>query len=278
MDGVRNLALFNLIIVSLNFIWILIIDGNSIFGVSLFRAFNLFPTHLTPADFTFKAWLVIAIAMIIVTALMYRETGNEHLNIRSVRKVMRIDYMLILNQLFCGMSMVLKLNQFMIISIIFTVACIITLLIINNRMEIEKLTAHSFTKYFIRLAFGMYTGWLLFVFAFNMVTTFVKAGVVHSETEQFIIDVSILILAFGFAMFYSYLKMLPTVSVAFSWGIFGIIHQNLNHPAYEQHNILILLYVLFGLGSLVSIYNFYRCTIKRAANNVASQTSPPSIP
>jgi len=278
MHGVRNLALFNLIIVSLNFIWILIIDANSFFGVSLFRAFNLFPTHLTPADFTFKAWLIIAMTMIIVTALMYRETGNEHLNMRTVRKVMRIDYMLILNQVFCGMSMVLKLNQYMILSVLFTIACIISLLIINNRMEIEKLTANSFTKYFIRLAFGMYTGWLLFIFTFNIVSTFVKAGVIQSETQQYLVDVTILTITFGMAMYYSFKKMLPTVSVAFTWGIFGVIYQNLNQPAYDEHNILIILYILFGLGTLISMYNFYRCNVKRASNNLAAQASSTSIP
>src|SRR5690606_21995607 len=170
-------------------------------------------------------------------------------------KVMRIDYMLILNQLFCGLSMVLKLNNQMILSVIFTIACIITLLIVNNRVEIEKLTANSFTKYFIRLAFGLYTGWLMFVFAFNVVTTFLKNELVQSETERYMIDLIVLILSFGFAMYYSYIKMLPSVSAAFTWGLFGVIYQNINHPNYQQHNFLIPLYMLFGIGLISSIYN-----------------------
>ncbi|MVZ64844.1 hypothetical protein GQF61_03200 [Sphingobacterium sp. DK4209] len=278
MHGVRSLALFNLIIISINFIWILVVDANSLFGTSLFHAFNVLPTHLTPADFTFKAWLLIAVTMIIVAVLMYRETGNEHLNIRSVRKVMRVDYMLILNQLFCGLSMVLKLNHQMVLSVIFTIACIITILIVNNRVEIEKLTANSFTKYFIRLAFGLYTGWLMFVFAFNVVTTFVKNELVQSETEQYTIDLIFLVLSFGFAMYYSYIKMLPSVSAAFSWGLFGVIYQNINYPNYQQHNILIPLYILFGIGLMISLYNFYRCNSKRTAINLAAQANSTSIP
>ncbi len=278
MHGVRSLALFNLIIISINFIWILIVDANSLFGTSLFHTFHVRPTHLTPADFTFKAWLLIAVTMIIVAVLMYRETGNEHLNMRSVRKVMRIDYMLILNQLFCGLSMVLKLNNQMILSVIFTIACIITLLIVNNRVEIEKLTANSFTKYFIRLAFGLYTGWLMFVFAFNVVTTFLKNELVQSETERYMIDLIVLILSFGFAMYYSYIKMLPSLSAAFTWGLFGVIYQNINHPNYQQYNFLIPLYMLFGIGLISSIYNFYRCNCKRSTTNLPPQANSTSIP
>ncbi len=274
----RKLALLNLLIVCINFTWILYIDSKALFGNSLYRMFSLYPTHLTPAEFTFKIWLMVGFSMMFVSWLMYRETGGQQRNPRMIMKVKKIDYLLILNQLFCGMSMVMKLNEYHIVSVFFSVLCLITLLIINQRLEIHKLTSNSFTKYFIRLSFGLYTGWLLCVFAFNFVTIFVKNGVIESELEQYTIDLGVICLTFAFAMYYSVIKLLPTVSMSFSWGLFGILYQNWKQPAYDNYPILVPLIVLFALGLLASGYIFYRCNIKRVPQKVMEPQNSTSIP
>src|SRR5690606_35548945 len=158
MSGIRTLAILNFLITSINFVWIILLDTYSIFGKSIGSTLEQYPTYLSPADFSQKIWILIAAIMSGATYLMIQSTYKVKISMKTSSNISKLDYFLILNQFFCGMSMILMINNEFMLSLIFSLATLWSILIINKRLNLQKITMYSPTRYFTRLGFSLYTG------------------------------------------------------------------------------------------------------------------------
>jgi len=272
----RTLSFLNLLIVALNFVWIASLENELFFSFSFTDTIELYPSYLTPAKFTYKIWSFIGLIMIIAAYMMYKGSIDNDPNSTTVKKVEKIDYLLILNQLALGLSMTLKHNDYFICSIIFSTVCLISIFTVNRRIQIRRLTSNSITRYFIRLGFGIYTGWIMFVLAFNATTILSKYSIQLGDQLFFYLNVCILILISIAMILYSYFYFLPTVSAVLVWGCYGIYYQiNLN-PISEYYNIKPYTIFAMILGIIFTAYNYYRCSERRKELIVVIQ-EPPSI-
>lgn len=277
MAAPRTLSLLNFLIIVLNFLWIAILDNAILFDFSFTDTIAFYPSYLTPALFTYKIWTFIAIIMIIAAYFMWKGTQESNLSVNTVRKVEKIDYLLILNQLALGLSMTLKHNDYFYSSILFTIVCIITVLRINKNINIRRLTSNSLTRYFIRLGFGVYTGWLIFVFGFNCAVILSKISLQIGEQLFFFLNVALLLLVTLSMIIYSFSNFLPSVSAVLVWGCYGIYYQaNLSNIS-ESHDIKPYLIFAMAIGSIFTAYNYYRCNVRRNEINI-TMGEPPSIP
>ncbi len=268
MAGVRTLSVFNFLIVVLNFLWIAAIENGFIYGYSFSKTFSQYPTYLNPAIFTYKIWTVISILIIVTTYLMYYGTQRVHYNLNTSHKIKKIDYLLILNQLALGLSMVLKHNDLFIGSIICTIICLVTMLIINNRIKIHRISLNSFTRYFIRLGFGVYTGWLMFVLSFNFATLLVKLNLMQNEQLFYYGNIAIILIISIAMLSYSYIKYLPSISIVLVWGIYGIYHQ-LQFSELPATNLVgKILIMIMIIGGFFAVYIFYRCNNRRTSHSL----------
>ncbi len=277
MSGTKSLALLNLIMVTFNFTWIILMDNSFFFGNSINTAIGSYPTYLTPAPITFKIWSFLSANMILVAILMFIASRNESENPRTVLKIQKIGNLLMLNQLFCGLSMVLKMNNQFILSVICSSACLITILMINKRIDIHKLVSNSFIRYFIRLGFGVYTGWMIILMAFNSVILLAKFELVSSSTELFWLNVAVLLITSAYGIYYTITHYLPAVSAVMAWGIFGILLQNIEHPHFINPDMKPYLYVVLMASIGATLYTFYLCNVRRKIQEGINEEFPPSI-
>ncbi|MFZ4263101.1 hypothetical protein ACFRAE_13735 [Sphingobacterium sp. HJSM2_6] len=264
MSAIRLLAIFNFIIVTVNFIWIILLDNQYVYGQTIETAVKKYHNPIAPAIYTYNIWIFIALVMILVSYIMYSSTNKAHLNFKTIRKVQKIDIMLILNQMFCGLSMVLKLNDQFIISVLCSIGCAYTLLVINRRINIRMLTSNSITRYFIRLAFGIYLGWILVVITFNSTLVFNKFLYFLDPSILLGMSVGLLIVLVVFGSYYAIRNLLPSVIVAICWGLYGMIFQIQIDQLETQRIFLPLLYTLLSISVMVTIYSYYLCTSRRA--------------
>ncbi|WP_156306347.1 hypothetical protein [Sphingobacterium endophyticum] len=277
MAAPRTLSLLNFLIVALNFLWIAILENAILFDFTFTDTIAFYPSYLTPAFFTYKIWSFIAISMILAAYFMFRGTQEPHYSSNTIKKVEKIDYLLILNQMALGLSMTLKHNDYFFWSILYTGVCLITVLIINNRIHIQKLTSNSLTRYFIRLGFGVYTGWIMFVFGFNSAVILSKLSLQLGEQQFFFLNVAVLLLVTLAMVIYSYYYFLPSVSAVLVWGCYGVYYQANLSDISDRHDIKPYLIFAMLIGAIFTAYNYYRCNVRRNQINIMME-EPPSIP
>lgn len=276
MAAPRTLSLLNLLIVALNFVWIASLENGYFFNFSFTDTIAFYPSFLTPAKFTYKIWIFVGFIMIMAAYMMYQGSQDTQLNINTVKKVEKIDYLLILNQMALGLSMTLKHNDFFMWSILYSTVSLVTIFMINRRINIKRLTSNSVTRYFIRLGFGVYTGWLMFVLGFNIAAVLSKNSVYIGEELFFYLNVLILVLVTIAMAVYSYYYFLPSVSAVLAWGSYGVYYKFSQNPISDNYDIKPYLIMAMAVGGILTAYNYYRCTVRRRiAANIMEE--PPAI-
>ena len=276
MAAPKTLSLLNLVIVAINFLWIACLENGFLFNYSFTDTIAFYPSYLTPAKFTYKIWTFIAFNMVLAAYLMYVGSQPTNSNENTIRKVQKIDYLLILNQLALGLSMTLKHNDYFYWSILYSCICLYTLILINKRIQIKKLTSNSFTRYFIRLGFGVYTGWLIFVLGFNSAIILSKLSLSLGDHLFFYLNLGILTILSIVMLTYSYYNYLPSVSAVLAWGCYGVYDQSKTNPISQNFDLGPYLLIAMGLAVISTAIVYYRCSIRRKQIPLIIQ-DPPTI-
>ncbi|SRR5690606_16518191 len=276
MAAPKTLSFLNLVMVALNFLWIACLENGLLFSFSFTDTIAFYPSYLTPAKFAYQIWNFIAFNMVLATYMMYVGTQKNSLNENVVKKVQKIDYLLILNQMALGLSMTLKQNDYFYWSLLYSIICLISVMLINKRIQIQRLTTNSFTRYFIRLGFGVFTGWLMFVIGFNFAVILVKLSPSIGDPLFFYLNLFALAITCACMLAYSYYNYLPSVSAVLAWGSYGAYVENKQDPLPTQYDILPFLIISMILGLIFTAFNYYRCTVRRKMLSITIQ-EPPSI-
>jgi len=260
MSAIRTLAILNFLITCINFTWIILIDNYAVFGQSISSTLDKYPTYLSPVDFSHKIWVLIAAIMTTATYLMFHSTHKVSRSMKTIRNISKIDHLLILNQFFCGMSLVFMLNNSFVISLIFMIATLLTIIIINKRLELHKITMYSFTRYFTRLGFSLYTGWIIVVIIYTISILCGKFSYSLSNPNiAYTFNIIILVSFSAAALFYAFKYSFPAVSSALTWGIFCVAFKQETSHYYQYPGMKYWLYTIFALAVLFTLINYYRC-------------------
>ena len=259
MSAIRTLAILNFLITSINFTWIILIDSYALFGQSLSSTLDQNPTYLSPADFSQKIWILIAAIMSTATYLMAYSTYKLHSSMKTTKNVFKLNYLLIMNQFFCGMSMVFMINDELLVSLLFSLATLWSLLVINKRLDLHKITMYSHTRYFTRLGFSLYTGWIIVMIMYTFPLLYRQFNISLNQPLIYNLNMAILIGLSGATLYYAFKYSFPAVSSALSWGIFCIIFKQQFSAYYPYPETKYWLYFVFLLAAIFTLINFYRC-------------------
>lgn len=251
MRSVHRIAFQNLLFITINFLWIILIDNNKIYGSTMYETFDKHWSYLTPHVFTFNIWKVISL-LLVLTAIMYciilqRE---EEENSLLAEQLDRSGNWMLINQLFLGLSMVLKLNEHLTLAFICSLATYYTLNKLNYMFKIRESHNPAFIHILTRTSLGIYSGWFIYILGYNGIPLInILLGIEPTHAITFYASILYLILSFGYIMYKSILCRLPAVLIGYTIGVLGAYYYNLSHvldrpyTAYMHYTLLVILTV-----------------------------------
>ena len=256
MRNSKQLAILNFIFVVLNLTWILIIDRQKLFGKSIYDTFIGNWTYLTPHKYTFFIWSLVSICLIITHGAFINSLKNAETSDHISEKVNNTGFLIMLNQVLLGMSMVTKLNDNIEISLLFTFGTLITLLTINKRLRIFRNPGQSIVDYISRISYGLYTGWLIYVALFNS-ASYLYTLIDVSMYSKFMISILSASTLFAIILIKSFKRKLPSYIFGYSFGLMGAysnVYEGSYTPDYANEFLIIFqLLVFIMIGSCVYI-------------------------
>lgn len=239
MRSANKAAFLNLIYIIINFVWLVIVDNKKIFGTSLYETFYQNWSYLTPHYATFEIWKVIAICFV-TTALFYcillrRERDEDR---ALAEQISSSENWIIYNQLFLGLSIVLKVNNYLTVALLFTIATFYTLNKLNYIFKIRDYKNPTAIHIFTRTSMGLYSGWLVYLMGFNGLPVLSHLFKMRGdETIFFILALIFLLVSFSFILYKAIICILPALLVGYTAGVLGSYFYNIqsqNTDIYHQ--------------------------------------------
>jgi len=258
MKSAHQLAFLNLLFIIINSFWIIIVDDKRIFGLSIYDTFFNNWSYLTPHVATFNIWKIIILTLVL-TAVMYcivlkREYPED---MPLAQKIEAADNWIIINQLLLGISMVLKMNNYLIPAYIFTIGTYYTLNKLNIIFKIRDDKNPSFVHVFTRTSLGLYSGWFVYLLGFNGIPTLSSMLNISSDHPVFFyLAILFLLGSFCFLLYKSLECNLPAIMVGYTTGILGSYYYNISH-GQEGVYYLIMRYAFLGILILAIAMIFY---------------------
>lgn len=254
MRSVHRIAFQNLLFITINFLWIILIDNNRIYGATIYEIFHINWSYLTPHAYTFNIWKIISL-LSVLTALMYcivlkREEEDNTLLVEQIRKA---GNWVVINQLLLGISMVFKVNHQLILSYLFSIGTFYSLSKLNYIFKIRDNTNPAFIHILTRTTMGIYSGWFVYLTGFNGIPVILKVLKIEVLSDfNFYASIVILLFTFGFILYKSILCRLPALLLGYTIGILGAYFYNLENggdKAYStimHYTFLIILTIAIG--------------------------------
>lgn len=238
MRSAHQIAFLNLLFIVINCFWIIIVDDKKIYGLSIYDTFSTNWSYLTPHVDTFNIWKIITIVLVLAAIfyciILKRENDEDAPLAQQVEK--SGNWMLV-NQLFLGMSMVFKLNNFLIIAYLCSIGTYYSLNKLNLIFKIRDTENPSFIHIFTRTSLGLYSGWFVYLLGFNGIPTINKfLRLPADHLLLFILSILFLLGSFSFIWYKTMLCKLPAILVGYTAGVLGSYFYNI------QANIGTLLY------------------------------------
>lgn len=258
MKSAHQLAFLNLLFIIINSFWIIIVDDKKIYGLPIYDTFFDNWSFLTPHVATFNIWKIIIVTLVF-TAVLYcivlkREYAED---IPLAQKIEEAGNLMILNQLLLGISMVLKVNNYLIVAYIFTIATYYTLHKLNIIFSIRDHKNPSFVHVFTRTSLGLYSGWFVYLLGFNGIPTL--SSMFNERADHpvfFYVAILFLIGSFCFTLYKSFVCNLPAIIVGYTAGILGSYYYNVSQGKEDVYYI-IMRYSFLTLLILAILTIFY---------------------
>lgn len=264
MKSAHQIAFLNLLFIILNCFWILIVDDKKIYGLSIYDTFSTNWSYLTPHVDTFNIWKIITIVLVL-TAIFYcillKRENDEDTPL--AQQVEQSGNWMLINQLFLGMSMVFKLNNFLLIAYICSIVTYYSLHKLNLIFKIRDTENPSFIHIFTRTSLGLYSGWFVYLLGFNGIPTITKIlRLPPGHTMLFLLSLLFLIGSFSFILYKAMRCKLPAILVGYGAGVLGSYFYNIQANIGTLPND-IMRYSFIGVLSLTVISIVYLIYQKR---------------
>lgn len=261
MKSAHQIAFLNLVFITINFLWIIVVDDKKIYGLSIYDTFSHNWSYLSPHIATFNIWKVIGICLVL-TGIFYciilkRENAEDA---PLANQVIKSGNWMIANQLFLGISMVFKMNNLLVLAYLCSLATYYCLNKLNFIFKIRDNNNPAFIHIFTRTSLGLYSGWFVYLLGFNGVPTLSRMLQMPSEhTLFFFASLIFLVGSFGFIWYKTMICKLPAILVGYSVGVLGSFYYNVfGNSATLYHTImrygLIVILVISILSILYLLY------------------------
>jgi hypothetical protein len=258
MKSAHQLAFLNLLFIIVNSFWIIIVDDKKIYGLSVYNTFFNNWSYLTPHVATFNIWKIITVTLAL-TAVLYciilkREYAED---MPLAQKIEAAGNWMIMNQLLLGISMILKVNNYLIAAFIFTIGTYYTLDKLNIIFKIRDDKNQSFVHVFTRTSMGLYSGWFVYLLGFNGIPTL--SSMLNERADHpvfFYLAILFLIGSFCFLLYKALLCNLPAIMVGYAAGILGSYYYNVSQ-GQDSVYYLIMRYSLLSILILAILTIFY---------------------
>jgi hypothetical protein len=260
MKSAKQIAFLNLLFIVINCFWIIIIDDKKVYGLSIYETFSTNWSYLTPHISTFNIWKVITIGLVL-TAVFYcillkRESEEDAPLAQQIEKS---GNWMIINQLFLGMSMVFKVNNYLLIAYLCSLVTYYSLVKLNMIFSIRDVDNPTYIHIFTRTSLGLYSGWFVYLLGFNGVPTLNKILRLPADHDiLFYLALIFVLTSFGFIWYKAMLCKLPAILVGYSTGILGSYYynmqseiSNLNHTMMRYTFVLILFWSICTVVYLI---------------------------
>ncbi|MCA5003953.1 hypothetical protein [Sphingobacterium bovistauri] len=249
MKSAHQIAFLNLVFIIINSFWIIIIDTKKIYGFSIYDTFFNNWSYLTPHIDTFNIWKIITVTLAL-TAVLYclvlKREYDEDLPL--AQKIEKSGNWMILNQLLLGLSMVLKLNNYLVLAYLFTIGTFYSLVKLNYIFKIRDDKNPSFVHVFTRTSLGFYSGWYVYLLGFNGIPTLGRLLKQPSDQPLFFyLSLLFVISSFSYILYKAVLCNLPAILVGYSAGILGAYYYNINSNKEDIYHLIMRYTFLIAL-------------------------------
>lgn len=232
MKSANQIAFLNLLFIVINCFWILILDEKKVFGNSIYETFSSNWSYLTPHLTTFNIWKIIAIVMVLTAVFYCMTLSNEKEDNKELAsQVQKSGNLMIANQLFLGISMVLKLNGYLVLAYLCSIATIVSLTKLNKIFNINNHTNLSYIHLFTRISLGIYTGWLVYLLGFNGLPTLNKLlRIPNDHSLFFYLALVFLVCSFIYILCMTMKSKLSAILIGYAVGVIGTYYQIIHNP------------------------------------------------
>ena len=240
MTNAKQTAFLNLLFIIINCCWILIIDSNKLYGISIYETFSHNWSYLSPHIATFNIWKVITIALV-VAGIFYCILLNkeEELDEALINKIDASGYWMITNQLLLGLSMVFKLNDCLFIAYLCSIGTYYSLTRLNIIFRIRDFKDSSIIHMFTRISLGIYSGWFTYLLAFNGISTLSNLfDLPSNHTLYFYVSMILLVGTFIFITYKTLLCNLPAILAGYNVGVLGSYYFNLTSRNVNEFQLI----------------------------------------
>ena len=250
----------NAILNFIAFIGVLIINALAVIlpinGITTAELSDSYPNLFVPAGVTFSIWGVIYLLLLIYSIYQLRIAFST--NEKEVTVVEKIGYLFFISSI-GNMAWILAWQyKHVILSIVIMLIFLVSLIMLYEKLKIERKSGNKKIKYMICLPFSIYLGWLSIATIAN-----ITAALVYIKWDGFGINpvvwtVIVIIVGILLGLIFVYRNKDIYYAMVVDWALLGIY---IKRSAQATDSTKIIIWVaVFGMIILTSgiIYQIYK--------------------
>lgn len=234
-----KLALSNLIMLLLVFLFNFLTGSGRINDLSQAEISEMFPTKITPAGFAFSIWgLIYALVFIAIVFMLYKHKEEKMSKIiNTVGWWFNLSSLANILWTISFSYLLLPLSTLLIALLLVSLVMIL--------MNLSKLGIK--VKPIFPVAFGIYSGWVMIATVVNIAASLVQAGWNGFGISEVMWANIILVVALFIVFFVTYCTSNVIIPLPIAWAYFAIFKEQ------DSNIALVGIFVLLG----ISIYQLY---------------------
>lgn len=238
--------IFFIIMVAMNTLAVMLpLNGKSTGELS-----DKYPNLIVPAGIAFSIWSVIYFALLIFCIYQVRSLFSKKSEPHLAMILSAIGYLFVLNATFNALWIVAWHYEILPLSIVFMIGILVTLIRINKNLRPVQPYINGGLKIIVKVAFGLYFGWICIATILNVTTILVGYGIMPTGISGQSWT-CIMILIGSIIGFIATLNVRNGfVGLAIIWALIGIIIARNNDIIYYKY---IVYSAAFGILMMISV-------------------------
>jgi len=176
MNRIKSLAISNSIFFLIAFAVSTLSQVNAISNKDIGDVSNKYDTLFTPAGVTFSIWGVIYVALFVFSIYHLYKAFREDALSEANKDTSRMGILFIVNNIATAAWVFAWVNEQFILSVLFMLTQLVTLIIINVRLKIFNPHRSVYSKIFTHFPLGIYFAWICIATIANISSALVGLG------------------------------------------------------------------------------------------------------
>lgn len=258
MEKCRILAIGNAIaFVAANVISYL--SNTGIFsGKTIGEVSDKYDALFVPAGFTFAVWGVIYAGLyafvIYHLVIAFRESAEHELN----KELKTIGWLFVVNNIATAAWVVVWIREMLIVSVALILIQLITLILINIRLNIYNPAKSLGSKLFTQFPLGIYFAWICIATIANISSSLLGLGWDGGEISAQNWTVILVAIAALLSLFIILSQRNVFFGLVVIWALYGIVSKRQSEGAELYQPIIVTAWICMALIALVVLIQFVR--------------------